>query len=378
MTHGRHNGRSRSMHPSRKCAPSNPSGGGSLRADQRQAKPLFAVVAAGILIPAATLLPAAVLISAAFLSPGTASGDDFETPQTRLRPIGSPSAVDTYRRAPTVQPASGAPDELAKEPSDWRPVERTGDPPAPAAVRQAVMMQAADAPFSMPPGDAAAGPATSLPVPLGSAPGAGPIAPPPQQTPPGPRPRQPAPQQNQPAPQQNQPPQQRPTTSLPNPPAFDPTHAPGTSLSPVPRSPGGAGGVTDDYAPLAQPRLDQGFATLGNCRNISGPSGYRADRMFTCGPPASYVTTIGATAPPPTYLPPPAQLGPPATLPPVVVAPEPFPAGPTVIPGNSGHRPLISFGQERYLVQIGQGIFGQPVAYVPGQTFRNALRYIAW
>ncbi len=60
-------------------------------------------------------------------------------------------------------------------------------------------------------------------------------------------------------------------------------------------------------------------------------------------------------------------------------------APPTVMPNqapglftsnSAGHRPLFGLGQENYNVQIGRGIIGQPVAYVPGQTFRNFLRYI--
>lgn len=54
---------------------------------------------------------------------------------------------------------------------------------------------------------------------------------------------------------------------------------------------------------------------------------------------------------------------------------------PNQVPGlyssnNSGFRPLIGFGQDRYNVQLGRGIIGQPVAYVPGQPLRNFLRYI--
>jgi hypothetical protein len=45
--------------------------------------------------------------------------------------------------------------------------------------------------------------------------------------------------------------------------------------------------------------------------------------------------------------------------------------------GRAGWRPLIGFGQENYNVQLGRGIIGQPVAYVPGQPFRNFLRYIS-
>jgi hypothetical protein len=42
-----------------------------------------------------------------------------------------------------------------------------------------------------------------------------------------------------------------------------------------------------------------------------------------------------------------------------------------------GWSPLISLGQDRYNVQLGRGIIGQPVAYVPGQWFRNFLRYVS-
>ncbi len=45
-------------------------------------------------------------------------------------------------------------------------------------------------------------------------------------------------------------------------------------------------------------------------------------------------------------------------------------------PDNSGWRPLLTLGQENYNAQIGRGILGQPTAYVPGQPFRNFLRYI--
>jgi hypothetical protein len=34
-------------------------------------------------------------------------------------------------------------------------------------------------------------------------------------------------------------------------------------------------------------------------------------------------------------------------------------------------------GQQKNPVQLGRGIIGQPVAYVPGQWFRNWLRYVS-
>ena len=36
----------------------------------------------------------------------------------------------------------------------------------------------------------------------------------------------------------------------------------------------------------------------------------------------------------------------------------------------------MTMGQERNRVVVGQGIVGQPVAYVPGQWVRNSLRYL--
>ncbi len=46
-------------------------------------------------------------------------------------------------------------------------------------------------------------------------------------------------------------------------------------------------------------------------------------------------------------------------------------------PNNSGYSPLFSLGQENYNVQLGRGIIGQPTVYVPGQPFRNFLRYLS-
>ena len=136
--------------------------------------------------------------------------------------------------------------------------------------------------------------------------------------------------------------------------------------------------ATNDYAPIAQPRLD-GFATVDNCRNVTGPSSYRAAGFFNCDPRASGVPTYTIPA---TYTPPPAQIAPVSTLPPSVAYPATGPVSitgtlPPVLPGSAGYRPLFSLGQENNPVQVGQGLIGQPVAYVPGQTIRNVLRYLA-
>jgi len=138
-----------------------------------------------------------------------------------------------------------------------------------------------------------------------------------------------------------------------------------------------------DYAPIAPPQLGNDFASMGNCRNISGPSTYRAAGVFGCNAPTNYGAPIYGPptyGTPTTYVAPPAQIVPAIGLPPgAVVSPASYVGSlPPVLPGNPGYRPLLSFGQEKNPVQVGQGLLGQPVAYVPGQFIRNALRYISF
>lgn len=112
-----------------------------------------------------------------------------------------------------------------------------------------------------------------------------------------------------------------------------------------------------DLAPLPQPQLPSHWATVDNCNLVSGPSGYRAEFGF-CG--AASVMPVGA----PAYAPPPMTIMPGAPVIPVA-------------PAGFGCRPLFTLGQENYNVQLGQGIIGQPTAYVPGQSFRNFIRYLS-
>ncbi len=54
---------------------------------------------------------------------------------------------------------------------------------------------------------------------------------------------------------------------------------------------------------------------------------------------------------------------------------------PTYFPGAfngyaSQYRPLIGLGQDVRQAQLGRGIIGQPVAYMPSQPLRNVLRYL--
>ena len=84
--------------------------------------------------------------------------------------------------------------------------------------------------------------------------------------------------------------------------------------------------------------------------------------------PTQYQCTPGA----PTYPPPGAV---PGTYVPPTLTPNLTPG--TYSPNNSGYSPFFSLGQENYNVQIGRGIIGQPTVYVPGQPFRNLIRYLS-
>ncbi len=110
--------------------------------------------------------------------------------------------------------------------------------------------------------------------------------------------------------------------------------------------------------PVPQPQLGSTWATADNCNLVSPPSGYRAE-FVPCGP--APVVPLAYTAPPAVVVPPTVMPG----------------AAPPVLPATAGHRPLFTLGQEYYNVQLGQGIIGQPTAYVPGQHIRNFIRYLS-
>lgn len=140
-----------------------------------------------------------------------------------------------------------------------------------------------------------------------------------------------------------------------------PTEAPRPStsprLQPTPLEPRPLPQPRADLQPVAQPSLDTGIATVDNCSCVSAPSGYSAGGFYACSPAYS-VVPCGTTAP--------AAM--PYTTPTAVIAPPPG------VP-RAGCPPLITLGQDLTNVQIGQGIIGQPKAYVPGQSIRNFFRY---
>ena len=135
-----------------------------------------------------------------------------------------------------------------------------------------------------------------------------------------------------------------------------------------------------DQTPLPQPSLDtSSIARMDNCRLVTGPSSYNSE--FDCGCGTVVPTTYNAPLAQspgvaPGSLPP--EIPSMATIVPVPVQPPPMtqPVA-TAPPEAAPPRALISFGQDKkYAVKVGQGLWGQPVAYVPGQGFRNFFRYM--
>ncbi|MCM2374405.1 hypothetical protein [Aporhodopirellula aestuarii] len=128
-------------------------------------------------------------------------------------------------------------------------------------------------------------------------------------------------------------------------------------------------GPIADYQPVAPPQLSNGgFATMSDCRLITPASSYSAMSPYgdTCG-----CGSVAPTSYAGPYIAPPAQIAAPAAMPTYAVPPA---SAATAAPVGS----LVTFGQETYPVQVGQGLWGQPVAYVPGQRFRNWLRYFSF
>lgn len=294
-----------------------------------------------------------------------------------FRPIGSQSAVDQYRTVDQYQ--SG--DQYRTKATGNQFFRQSAYPHQPNGNVRQVAMQSGG--FALPQN-----------LEGGSPPSAPPnqFSPPPLNTPPALQPQtlpsQPPQFQQAPSPlRPSAPPLSSPPISsqptVPN--SFpQPGMAPSTgplSNSPPPRSlPNYQAPPMADYQPLAPPQITNGgFATMGDCRLISAPSNYTAMSPYGssagCGvSPASF---NGA------YVPPPAQIAAPATMPPAGMVPFTQSPGSPVTGGlaNSTAAPvgsLMTFGQENYPVQVGQGLWGQPVAYVPGQSFRNWLRYLSF
>jgi hypothetical protein len=298
-----------------------------------------------------------------------------ETPLTRLRPIDAPSAVDRYLRSPQGQqrtnPDSPAvADAVVADSVVTAQWESSAQPATWAANRSDAHTVRAQ--FQLPENTAppaAPSDATLMPPPsLGTTqpPSTGTVLGPTNPTvmPPGPPFAAPAPGST--APTMPLAPPSAPPRGLP----MGPT-SPVAPIQPSTIQPG-MGPVTSssDLSPLAQPQLNDQFATIDNCSCVSPPSGYVAATGWTqCAPTTSFAVTPTTTP----YLAPSAT-----TVVPAPVAGAPVIPDASTMPKGSGvpRHSLISFGQDRNPIVVGQGIVGQPVAYVPGQPVRNWLRWL--
>jgi hypothetical protein len=165
-----------------------------------------------------------------------------------------------------------------------------------------------------------------------------------------------------------------PSTATPSsPPRALPANPPasggvGGPLPSVPNSP-----AASDAIAVPQPQLGGQFATIGNCACVSAPSNYSAAMGGVCGTTVRPVGYSGDNLPAstPAYVPPAAEVAPSVVLPDTPTVPLSTPLPPSAAPKHA----LISFGQPMYPVEVGPGLWGQPVAYVPGQRIRNCIRY---
>ena len=137
---------------------------------------------------------------------------------------------------------------------------------------------------------------------------------------------------------------------------------PGASFPSTQSLPDGA-----DMFPIARPQLNDGFATVGNSCCVSAPSNYVA--AMGLGSCVGYPQTASQG-----YI----ATGPQMANPPQAASAVPSGLVPVTRPSARGvpKRPLINLGQDKNAVVVGQGVIGQPVAYVPGQCVRNWIRYI--
>ena len=306
--------------------------------------------------------------------------------RAKMQPIGSPSAIDRYRKPQSfqrqdqrfAQPAQqqgiaqrerqaqfqetafNRPTQATIRPASDR---RYDSPGGQSAVRQVVMMQEGGfAVPTLPPGSPLPG------IPPGANPGANSAI---------------APNGIPAAPSQVPDPTTGRTLPLGNSGSTtrSPSDLPGNTFS--------QNNVrANDLNPVGQPQLQSnGFATVDNCNCVSGPSGYSAASGLGCGSNFGFVAPANFNRPlAQQFVAPPAQIAAPAAIPtqPVIGGGAFGQAGlgtglGTGLGAGVGNvsppRALVSLGQQLNPVQVGQGLWGQPVAYVPGQSVRNWIRY---
>ncbi len=143
---------------------------------------------------------------------------------------------------------------------------------------------------------------------------------------------------------------------------------PPVTYAPAPINPGAMAPYNPGNLPTYSPR----GTTIINGEPFVTPAPCQFDAYYMVEPTVSMQNPGGGGCGP-TVGPP--YSGIPGSIAPPTVMPNQAPPG-IYSPNNSGFRPLLGFGQDNYNVQLGRGIIGQPVAYVPGQPLRNFLRYI--
>ncbi|MFG0254754.1 MAG: hypothetical protein ACF787_06605 [Rhodopirellula sp. JB053] len=282
-----------------------------------------------------------------------------ETSGLPFRPIGSPSAVDQFQNEKRYAETAYHDQQNVPRRANFSTASATR---AAGNVRQ-VSMQSGG--FALPPGGGTVpSPSEYTPPPLNTPPA---MTVPNLQTAPATSQPQFTPPPSTSAPSNVTTPRSLPTPgSVPNSGAPSTFNSGGLSSSPGPIA---------DYQPVAPPQLSNGgFATASDCRLITPASNYSAMSPYgdTCG--CGDVMPTGYAG---TYVPPPAQIPAPAAMPSYTVTPPPTTAV-TTPPSAAPVGSLVTFGQETLPVQVGQGLWGQPVAYVPGQRFRNWLRYFSF
>ncbi len=259
-----------------------------------------------------------------------------------MRPLGAPSALNFYvpRQRPqlAVDPRQSSPTNRIEQTAYQWTEAAEANRELSAAVEPSVLQVQG---FTMP---------QVNPINPGNQPSTAPVMPPMDAVP-----------QNPPslAPQQVLPPAQVPQNAFPN---NNVQPRPATTNPPLQSVPQNVY-PNDNYA--MNQNWDDCIATIDNSPYVTAPVRYISSQPCGCGP---YMQT-GYTTVPQTFTPPPAVIGQP------VLTPDVVPPG--YYPNDVGFKPLLSLGQERYNVVLGRGIIGQPTAYVPGQTFRNILRYLS-
>ena len=125
-----------------------------------------------------------------------------------------------------------------------------------------------------------------------------------------------------------------------------------------------AGGASAQYYDLS---YNSGYVQGGSCAPCGGTPAY-AYYAPVANPGCSYGSPVYGV---PTY-----GVGRTFAAQPVASARGGYSYG-YAAPRQVAYRPLVPLVPPSSNVQLGQGLLGQPTAYVPGQPIRNFLRYVS-